>query len=170
MGMQDNIRDNIQDLYQELIIDHGTQPRNCCLLENATGTAEGFNPLCGDKVIVYLKMDKQTIQALSFTGKGCAISMASASLMTEALLGKTIPEALALSTTFKALLTDDNEGNKDNDKESQNTSAALGKLTALSGVKAFPARVKCATLAWHTLQAAILDQNQNQPITTETQF
>lgn len=178
MGIQDNIgnniRDNIQDLYQELIIDHGTQPRNCCALANATGTAEGFNPLCGDKVTVYLQMDNHTIQALTFTGKGCAISMASASLMTEALLGKTITEALTLSTTFKALLIGNNGNDRENDNDretnNKNTASILGKLSALEGVKAYPARVKCATLAWHTLQAAILDQNQNQPITTESEF
>jgi len=134
----------IQDLYQELIIDHGTHPRNFCVLENANGKAEGFNPLCGDKVQLYLKIENQKIEKASFTGAGCAISMASASLMTEALIGKTTQEALVLSALFKSLLTIDSA-----------ESAELGKLLALAGVKSFPARVKCATLAWHTLQAAI---------------
>jgi nitrogen fixation NifU-like protein len=153
---------NIQELYQELIIDHGTQPRNCCLLANANGMAEGFNPLCGDKITVYLKIEHQQIVEASFTGKGCAISIASASLMTEALIGKTIAEVLILSSTFKELLTLD-------DPISISTDVNIGKLAALTGVKAFPARVKCATLAWHTLQAAISQESKlhSTPVTTE---
>lgn len=135
---------DIQDLYQELIIDHGTHPRNCCELIHANGVAEGYNPLCGDKIKVYLHIENERIKNASFTGNGCAISMASASLMIEALIGKITTEALALSSSFKQLMTIDH-ANVPN----------MGKLAALSGVKAFPARVKCATLAWHTLQAAI---------------
>lgn len=138
---------HLEDLYQELIIDHGTQPRNCCKLNNANGTAEGFNPLCGDKVQIYLNIEKGVIQNATFTGSGCAISTASASLMTEALIGKTTKEVINLSSCFKNLLTSEFEG--------EDHAVVLGKLAAFSGVKAFPARVKCATLAWHTLQAAI---------------
>ena len=146
---------DIQDLYQELIIDHGTHPRNCGQLANANGHAEGFNPLCGDKVHIYLKIENQAIEKASFIGSGCAISMASASLMTEALIGMTTKEVLALSQSFKNLLTIDTKD-----------PIVLGKLNAFSGVKAFPARVKCATLPWHTLEAAI--QNEVKIVTTES--
>ncbi len=145
---------NMKDLYQELIIDHGTHPRNCCVLANANGTAEGFNPLCGDKIQVYLKIENQKIENASFTGSGCAISIASASLMTEALIGKSVQEALALSHAFHAVLVNDNNNDHLN-----------GKLTALIGVKAFPARVKCATLSWHTLRAAL--EHNSKTVSTE---
>lgn len=139
---------DLQTLYQELIIDHGTQPRNCCALPNANRVAEGFNPLCGDKVNVYLLIEDDKITNASFTGKGCAISTASASLMTETLIGKTLKEAQGLFAAFKASLILD-------EIPDEISHISLGKLAALNGVKAFPARVKCATLAWHTLQAAI---------------
>ncbi len=147
----------LDDLYQELIIDHGTQPRNCCVLNNANSTAQGFNPLCGDKIQVYLNIEKGIIQNATFTGSGCAISTASASLMTEALVGKTLDAVSTLATCFKALLTE---------KETYKPPIKLGKLAAFSGVKTFPARVKCATLPWHTLQAAI--QQLSHPVSTET--
>lgn len=147
---------NLQDLYQELIIDHGTQPRNCCALQNANGTAEGYNPLCGDQIKVYLHIENEIITKAAFTGTGCAISMASASLMTETLLNKTISEALALSSLFKAQMTTD-----------CCEQHCLGKLNALCGVKAYPARVKCATLAWHTLQAAIKQESTGR-VSTES--
>jgi nitrogen fixation NifU-like protein len=137
----------LDELYQELIIDHGTQPRNCCKLENASNTAEGFNPLCGDKVQIYLNIENGVIKNATFTGSGCAISTASASLMTEALMNKTLVEIAELSACFKALLT--------SEFEADNHHVNLGKLAAFSGVKVFPARVKCATLAWHTLEAAM---------------
>lgn len=152
---------NLKELYQELIIEHGTAPRNCCVLAHATNKAEGFNPLCGDKVQVYLVVENNHIVKASFEGKGCAISVASASLMTEILPGKTSDEALSLCKDFSALLTA--ESSEISEKRLPQT---LGKLMALEGVKSFPARVKCATLAWHTLKAAI--QSQNTPITTET--
>ncbi len=97
----------LDDLYHELIIDHGTQPRNCCALNNASNTAEGFNPLCGDKVQIYLQIENGIIQHATFTGSGCAISTASASLMTEALVGKTLDAVTILATCFKALLTEE---------------------------------------------------------------
>ena len=152
---------DMKDLYQELIIDHGTHPRNCRELADANGTAEGFNPLCGDKVRVYLKIENQKIERVSFTCTGCAISTASASLMTEALIGKSIEESLALSHAFHTALI--NDSNPSDLKDAN--SFSFGKLTALMGVKAFPARVKCATLSWHTLQAALL--NNSNPVTTE---
>ncbi len=144
---------DIRDLYQELIIEHGTQPRNCCVLENANSSAEGFNPLCGDKVCVYLKIDNVTIEKATFTGAGCAISMASASLMSEAISGKDISEILDLSLRFKECLTSDS------------APPLPGKLAAFAGVREYPARVKCATLAWHTLEAAI--KKSASTITTE---
>ena len=135
----------IQDLYQELIIDHGTAPRNCCALPTANHQAEGFNPLCGDKIKVYLEIKDGIIVSASFTGNGCAISTASASLMTESLTGKSLEEVLKLSNAFQSSLT----------QEKPMIEIPLGKLEALMGVRTFPARVKCATLAWHTLEAAI---------------
>lgn len=154
--------DLLEDLYQELIIDHGTQPRNCCKLNTANRIAEGFNPLCGDKIQLYLKIDKGTIENATFTGSGCAISTASASLMTEALIGKTTTEVMSLSRCFKTLLTSEFEA----EFQADDLNVILGKLAAFSGVKAFPARVKCATLPWHTLQAAI--QHTSNPVSTET--
>jgi len=150
----------LRDLYQELIIDHGTQPRNCVCLQDANGEAEGFNPLCGDKVHLYLSIKNEIIEKATFTGSGCAISIASASLMTESLPGKSTLQALTLSHSFKILLTNDK-----NSEENSEDFALLGKLKAFAGVKTFPARVKCATLAWHTLQAAI--QNEVKTVSTE---
>lgn len=135
---------NIDNLYQELIIDHGTEPRNYYVLEKANHDAEGYNPLCGDKVHLYLHTDGDVITDISFTGQGCAISTASASIMTQILQGKTIEQAQELFNKFLSLVTTD-------DKEHEN----LGKLEALAGVRKFPSRVKCATLAWHTLQKAL---------------
>jgi len=134
----------INDLYQELIIDHGTQPRNCQLLPKATSSAEGHNPLCGDQLHLYLNIVEQQIAAISFQGQGCVISMASTSLMTELLKGKTVQEAQQLCDQFQQLMTSDTL-----------CPSSLGKLTALSGVRAYPTRIKCATLAWHVLQAAL---------------
>src|SRR5581483_7446249 len=130
--------------YQELIIDHGTEPRNHHALDNATCDAEGFNPLCGDKVHIYLHLENQVIADISFIGKGCAISTASASIMTEVLKGKTLAQANVLFKEFQHLLTSEDPAPDD-----------LGKLAALSGVRKFPSRVKCATLAWHTMQEAL---------------
>lgn len=134
---------NIQDLYQELIVDHGTHPRNYRVLPNAQ-ELEGYNPLCGDKIQLYLKIENDCIIEITFQGKGCAISTASASLMSELLTGKTLVEARDLFEKFQHLMT-----------STEICSIELGKLTALSGVRAFPARVKCATLAWHTLQGIL---------------
>jgi nitrogen fixation NifU-like protein len=150
---------DIRELYQELIMDHGTEPRNFSTLENATHIAEGYNPLCGDKIQLYLQIENEHIIAAHFQGAGCAISTASASLMTESLLGKTPQQATLLFDTLQAVIM------RDQDKISIESEASLGKLAALSGVHAFPARVKCATLPWHTLLSAL--KNIKLKVTTE---
>ncbi|BCA96680.1 iron-sulfur cluster assembly scaffold protein [Legionella antarctica] len=135
----------LRELYQEIIIDHNRNPRNHHAMDGATTQANGFNPLCGDKLTVYAKLNEGLIVDLSFVGCGCAISQASASLMTDALNGKTVEQAHELFHRFHHMLT--------LDEETQLSS--MDKLAVLAGVKAFPARVKCATLAWHTLEAAL---------------
>lgn len=135
----------LRELYQEIIIDHNRNPRNHHTMIDASAQAYGFNPLCGDKLTVYLKLDGDVINDLSFLGVGCAISQASASLMTEAVRGKTVAEAHVLFSRFHAMLT------QDEDEQFSD----VDKLRVLAGVKAYPARVKCATLAWHTLEAAL---------------
>ena len=137
---------DLQDLYQELILDHGRRPRNFKPLDGATRSAEGYNPLCGDRVKVYVKLDGEVVKDISFEGAGCAISTASASIMTEILKGKTRAEAEELFQTFHDLVTG---------KQAQLDAPELGKLTVFSGVSEFPIRVKCATLSWHTLRAAL---------------
>lgn len=135
---------DIADLYQELIIDHSTRPRNFKVLDTLQ-RAEGYNPLCGDRLTVYLRMDGEVIADAGFQGEGCAISKASASLMTERIKGKTRGEVEKLFSEFHDLVT----GVGEPDMQS------LGKLAALSGLREFPMRVKCGTLAWHTLRAAL---------------
>lgn len=135
----------LRELYQEIIIDHNRHPRNHHAMEDATTQANGFNPLCGDKLTVYLKITDTVVSEVSFVGCGCAISQASASLMTEALCGKTIEESRAIFERFHAMLT----------SEQDEEWVLLDKLSVLVGVKAYPARVKCATLAWHTFSAAL---------------
>jgi nitrogen fixation NifU-like protein len=144
-----------RDLYQDIIIDHGTHPRNKEVLVNANYGAEGFNPLCGDQLSLQLLVEKDCIKAAKFLGEGCAISTASASLMTQCLEGKTMDEAEEIAKEFLEMLTQTPE----NDHET------LGKLTVLSGVSAYPARVKCATLAWRTLNAAL--QGDKNAVSTE---
>jgi nitrogen fixation NifU-like protein len=144
----------VHDLYQETILDHSKRPRNCHPMLDATRQAEGYNPLCGDKLKLYLKMEGDFVKDVSFVGSGCAISTASASLMSESLKGKTREEALKLLDKFHELLTTDTEVSKD-----------LGKLVVFCGVREYPARVKCATLAWHTLKSALI--NVDEVATTE---
>lgn len=142
----------LRDLYQEVIVDHSKQPRNFRKLDSANRKAEGFNPLCGDKVTVYLTLENGRVTDVSFQGSGCAISMASASMMTEALKNKTEAEAEALFKGFHDLVT------MDPDRTEEQAEAAgenLGKLAVFSGVCEFPARVKCASLAWHTVHNAL---------------
>jgi nitrogen fixation NifU-like protein len=138
----------LNDLYRDVILDHNRRPRNFGPLEPADASVEGFNPMCGDRLTVRLKMAGEAITDIRFEGQGCAISTASASLMTEAVKGKTRGEALALFERVHHLLTDDAA-----------SSDELGKLAALSGVREFPARVKCASLCWHTLVSALESPN-----------
>lgn len=148
---------DLRDLYQEVIFDHYKKPRNCHALACANHVAHGHNRLCGDQITVYLQVEGDVIKDLSFEGMGCAISTASASLMTDALKGKKLSEAEHLFEQFHHMVTHD-------DTESD-TDPALDKLEVLAGVREFPARVKCATLAWHTLQAALKDRTV--PVSTE---
>lgn len=137
-------------LYQEVILDHNKRPHNFRAMPGADCRAEGFNRLCGDKVTVFLKMDGDRISDVSFQGSGCAISTASASILTDAVKGKTRGEAESLFQKFHELVTGKSGGNGKNSDE-----ASLGKLAVFSGVSEFPARVKCASLAWHTLHNAL---------------
>jgi nitrogen fixation NifU-like protein len=137
----------LSELYQELILDHNRRPRNYGALPDADHTAKGYNPLCGDKLTIYAKLEGDRIAGLSFEGSGCAISKASASLLTDAVKGKTLAEADALFARVHAMLTAPIDQTLDVDD--------LGKLAVLSGVREFPVRVKCASLAWHTLRAAL---------------
>ena len=141
----------LMDLYQEVILDHNRQPRNYGPLANPDRYAEGNNPLCGDELQIFLKMDGDRVEDVRFEGSGCAISTASASLMTEAILGKKVSEIEDLFEGFHELLTGD-------PSVAAQAGAEVGKLAVFSGVREFPVRVKCATLAWHTLQAALKDR------------
>jgi len=148
---------DLRDLYQEVILDHGKHPRNCRALDAADCTADGHNPLCGDRLTVYVKVEGDRIEDVTFEGAGCAISVASASMMTAALKGATLAEVETKFHAFHDLLTCRLDTQADESK--------LGKLIVFSGVSRFPVRVKCATLAWHTLRAA-LDRSR-QTVTTE---
>ncbi|PYE24220.1 nitrogen fixation NifU-like protein [Paraburkholderia silvatlantica] len=141
---------DLRDLYQETIFDHYRRPRNCHTVPGATHTAEGYNPLCGDRVTLYLRIDDGVVKDAGFEGAGCAIATASASLMTEALKGRTQAEVEALFERFHAMAT------APSDRPA--SAEGLGKLAVLAGVREFPARIKCATLAWHTLHAALRDE------------
>jgi nitrogen fixation NifU-like protein len=138
---------DLRELYQQVILDHNKSPRNFHKVADANRTAEGFNPLCGDHLHVYLKMEGDVIRDVGFEGAGCAISKASASLMTSALKGRTTAEAEALFKRFHDMVT----GSVDVEPDTEE----MGKLAVFAGVREFPARVKCATLAWHTLNAAV---------------
>jgi len=148
--------EDLRDLYQEVIFDHNRNPRNFRVMEDVDRKVEGFNPLCGDRLTLFLKMDGDTITDASFQGSGCAISTASVSLMTEIVKGKTEAEAEELFTQFHKMTTG---------KEDEVNLEAIGKLAVLAGVREYPARVKCATLAWHTLDAAL--KNEQTAISTE---
>ena len=137
----------LSDLYQEVILDHNKSPRNFRKLEGANRTAEGYNPLCGDKVTIYIHVEDRVIKEISFEGSGCAISKASASMMTESLKGKSTAEAETIFERVHQMLT--------GEPGPQADTRDLGKLAVLSGVWQFPARVKCASLSWHTLRTAL---------------
>jgi nitrogen fixation protein NifU and related proteins len=147
---------DLRDLYQDVILEHSKAPRNYKQLPEANHKAEGFNPLCGDRFTVYVTMDGDAIRDISFQGSGCAISKASASMMTQSVKGKTAAEAEKIFERFHRLVT----GNAEETNENE-----LGKLAVFSGVSEFPVRVKCATLAWHTLQAAI--EGKQESVSTE---
>jgi nitrogen fixation NifU-like protein len=149
---------DLRELYQQVILDHQKKPRNFRALPMANRQAEGFNPLCGDKVHLYLKMENGVIQDVGFQGTGCAISTASASMMTESVKGKTPAEAEAIFQRFQKLVTSDSHDATDGAPD-------LGKLEVFSGVREFPVRVKCATLAWHTLRAAL--EGEEKTVSTE---
>jgi nitrogen fixation NifU-like protein len=147
---------DLRELYQEVILEHSKQPRNYRQLASANHKAEGYNPLCGDHFTVYVELEGDAIRDISFEGSGCAISKASASMMTQMLKGKSRADAQAIFEKFHKLVTG---------HASSNGAESLGKLAAFSGVSEFPVRVKCATLAWHTLQAALEDRQE--PVSTE---
>src|SRR5664280_1911897 len=145
----------VHDLYQEIILDHSKRPRNCHSMADATRQADGYNPLCGDKLKLYVKVENEIVVDVSFEGSGCAISTAAASLMTESLKGKTKAESLTLLDIFHEQLTTDTPVRRD-----------LGKLVVFCGVRDYPARVKCATLAWHTLKSALVTETVTTDIVT----
>ena len=151
-----------RELYQDIILDHGRHPRNFRKIESPSHFANGHNPLCGDRVTVYVTMDGDRIADVSFEGRGCAISTASASLMTEILKGKTVEEAEALFASFRATVM--GEGDM---AVSENLADDLERLAPLEGVKAYPARVKCATLAWHAFEAALKNGAAGATVKTE---
>ena len=144
----------LSDLYQEVILDHNRRPRNFHALADASHTAEGYNPLCGDRLTLYLKVTEGVISDVAFEGAGCAISKASASMMTDAVKGRTVAEADALFERFHRMVTTPPDRPVED----------MGKLSSLAGVREFPVRVKCASLCWHTLQAAL---NREELTTTE---
>ncbi len=146
--------ENFEELYQEVILDHSRKPRNHRKLESANRTEEGYNPLCGDKVQVYLLLENDVIRDISFVGSGCAISKASASMMTTNLKGKTMTEAKTLFDQFRQMVT-----------TGETQSEKMGELAAFGGVHNFPARVKCAILPWHAVVAAL--DGKTEPVTTE---
>jgi nitrogen fixation NifU-like protein len=146
----------VNDLYQEVILDHNRRPHNFRVIASPTATQEGYNPLCGDRLTLYLTVDDDVIKDVAFQGSGCAISKASASLMTDALKGKTVSEARDLFDRFHAMITSNPETPADD----------LGKLSVLAGVREFPTRVKCASLAWHTMKAAVAHDSA-APVSTE---
>jgi nitrogen fixation protein NifU and related proteins len=146
----------LSELYQQVILDHNKKPRNFRKLETANRNAEGYNPLCGDQLTVYLQVEDDVVRDISFEGSGCAISKASASMMTQSVKGKSRQEAEALFNEFHRMVT----GELDQETEPHN----LGRLTIFSGVREFPARVKCASLSWHTMHAAL---NNQEIVSTE---
>lgn len=146
----------LSDLYQEVILDHNRRPHNFRAIDMASAKQEGYNPLCGDRLTLYLTLDGDLIRDAAFQGTGCAISKASASLMTDAIKGKTVAEARDLFEHFHAMITSD----------TGTVAEDLGKLSVFAGVREFPTRIKCASLAWHTMKAAVAHQS-DAPVSTE---
>jgi nitrogen fixation NifU-like protein len=153
---------DLRELYQDIILDHGRHPRNLRALEHPTHLARGHNPLCGDRVTIYLALDSDRISDVSFEGRGCAISTAAASLMTEVLKGKTVDEAQALFAQFHAKVTGAKPGDPPTGLEDE-----VERLEPLTGVKAYPMRVKCATLPWHAFEAALKSGLAGETVKTE---
>ncbi len=151
---------DLRELYQEVILDHSKRPRNFGALADATSHADGYNPLCGDRATIYVRLEGDRLQDLRFVGQGCSISTASASLMTEALKGKTLKEAERLFERFHELIT------AAPDQAELHADSSLGKLAVFSGVCEFPVRVKCASLCWHTLKQALAGEAP-APVSTE---
>lgn len=148
-----------QELYQEIVMDHNRRPRNFGSMTDSTATSEGFNPLCGDQITLFLKVSEDIVEDISFEGVGCAISKSSASMMTEGVKGKSVEEALTVFEAFREMITAKSDGSKD--------SEILGDLEILKGVAQYPTRIKCATLSWHTLQAALQGTESERDISTE---
>ena len=146
----------LNDLYQEVILDHNRRPHNFRVIDAASAKQEGYNPLCGDRLTLYLTLDGDVIKDAAFQGSGCAISKASASLMTDALKGKSVAEARDLFEQFHAMIT----------SEPGTATEDLGKLSVFAGVREFPTRIKCASLAWHTMKAAVAHEGET-PVSTE---
>jgi nitrogen fixation NifU-like protein len=146
----------LTDLYQEVILDHNRRPHNFRVIDNASAKQEGYNPLCGDRLTLYLTLEGNVIKDAAFQGQGCAISKASASLMTDAIKGKTVADARDLFEHFHAMITSAIDTQTED----------LGKLSVLSGVRDYPTRIKCASLAWHTMKAAVAHET-DAPVSTE---
>lgn len=146
----------LNELYQQMILDHNRRPRNFRAIEAPTRTQEGYNPLCGDRLTLYVLLDGDVMADVAFQGSGCAISKASASLMTDALKGRTVDEARRLFDRFHQMITTPPDQPVED----------MGKLSVLAGVREFPTRVKCASLAWHTMKSAVADETA-EPVTTE---
>ncbi|MFN2516634.1 MAG: Fe-S cluster assembly sulfur transfer protein SufU [Pyrinomonadaceae bacterium] len=155
----------LSELYQQVILDHNKKPRNFRKLETANHSAEGFNPLCGDQLTVYLNLEDDSVKEISFEGSGCAISKAAASMMTQAVKGKSKQQAEQLFSEFHGMVTGDmDDDDTDEDTDEDKEAGRLGNLRVFAGVREFPVRVKCATLAWHTMHAAL---NNQETISTE---
>lgn len=148
--------DDVRDLYQEMILDHNRSPRNFRKIEPCFGKKEGFNPLCGDRLTVYIDRDGEVVRDIAFQGSGCAISKASASIMTTLLKGKTVNEAQDLFKKFHTLVTE---------MDGEIDIASLGKMAVFAGIREYPTRIKCASLAWHTMKAAL--EGAEGDVTTE---
>ena len=146
----------LTDLYQEVILDHNRRPHNFRAIESPSAKQEGYNPLCGDRLTLYITLDGDVIKDAAFQGQGCAISKASASLMSDAIKGKTVAEARDLFEHFHAMITSDTD----------TVAEDLGKLSVFAGVREFPTRIKCASLAWHTMKAAVA-HDTDAPVSTE---
>lgn len=147
----------LRELYQEMVLDHNSKPRNFKEIEDATHTIEGYNPLCGDHITLYIKMRDDTIEDIGFQGTGCAISRASASMMTEQMEGMSKEEALELFRSFHGMVTGRSNGHMEEED--------LGDLEVLAGIAEFPSRIKCATLAWHSLRSAL--GGKSEQVSTE---